>query len=779
MATPIEQTFEPGVVDGTAISSTNAPSPTLMASPIKNASTTINFENDVVLPGTMFSGRVQSLTNNAGYTVQNFSPTTTTTRVAGRFYIWQASGMGANAFQILQVRSASAQVFNLSLDASQRLTIYNGANTQVATAASALPLDQWVRVEWQVQVGTTTSNGHLVVAYYLGESTTPIQTVYNSSTANTGTAALTVVRHGWSSWLGAPTLTTYYGMIRIEERASGFIGPRPVYSGGMTPTVMAQYASTANVTTSGAVAVTVAANVGDLVVVSAALGSTGLASNGVTDSKGNTYTRLDFSEQTTVGTTSALYYSVLTTALTTSDTITLARSPSGGVAFVAYKIVGADPTTPFGTPIKANGNSNFPSAGAITVPVGGIVLSSLATQVATTVTAGPDFDYRQIGFSTSTGSGNPRQVFASWSWLSALGAARLGSAQGWALVAVPVNPASSAPPEGGFDGAYAFGAATAQGSRMSDGGFAAGYAFGPALAGGSRMSDGGFAGSYTFGPAGFVGDRESTGNFAGAYAFGPAAADGSRDSDGDFSGAYAFGPASAQGSIDAEGSFSGTYTFGPAAFDGAMEAAGGFSSTYAWGPAGFDGKTPTGADFEGAYSFGPATANGEATAEGGFDGAFSFGPAEAEGYAGVAGGFSSTFTFGPAEFVGSTTGEGGFEGSFSFGPALAGGITDYSGGFAGAYAFGPAEAEGSTEPPYCWPNPVGLVPLGPLHEMVPLGPIYDLDAVDEHISDLVPLGPSATLIPMGPVTGLVPLGPVVALAPLGPVYELVVVDPCP
>lgn len=758
MASPVEQTFDSGVVAGTAVTSSNAPSPSVMATPVKNAGTTINFETAKVLPGSTFSGRIQSASNNAGYFVYNWTPATATTRVSLRWYVYFDSNSGANNAQginVLMVRTASAQVFNVAMASPGEGRIYNSANAQIATLAGSIPQDQWVRIEADFTVGTTTSNGQLTVRTYLGESTTPHATLINAANVNLGTAAPTVFRYGWSGWASAWTLTGYYSHIRQEERASGSIGPRALYSGAMEPVFLCKYGSSANVTTSGAVALTTGASVGDLVVVSAALGSTGLTSNGVTDSKGNTYTRLDFAEQTTVGTTSAIYYSILTTALTTSDTITLSRAPTGGVSFVAYKISGVDPVTPFGTPIKANGNSVTPSAGAIAVPAGGIVLSSLATQVATTVTAGPDFTYEQVGFATSTGSGNPRQAFASWSWLATEGAARLGSAQGWALVAVPVNPASSGPPEGGFAGAYSFGPAAAAGDRDSDGGFNGSYSFGPALAGGSIDPEGTFAGGYAFGPAAATGKRSSDGNFASSYSFGPASAVGDRSSDGGFAAAYGFGPAAADGAIVAEGGFAAAYSFGPAAADGTSPVGGDFATAYSFGPAEADGSASAAGDFAGSYAFGPASAAGDVENAGVFAGTISWGPATFDGETETSGAFDATYGFGPATADGSIETSGGFATSYAFGPATASGAGGAGGGFSTSYGWGPAEAGGSSSSDGTFETSYSFGPAAAEGSIEPVGTF-------EAGYSFGPAGAAGSAIPSGGFTAVNHWGPALA-----------------
>jgi hypothetical protein len=61
-------------------------------------------------------------------------------------------------------------------------------------------------------------------AYYLGTSTTPVDTAYSSTTGNTGTANITQVLMGsvaTATWTG----TSYFDDLAAQSGTTTFIGP--------------------------------------------------------------------------------------------------------------------------------------------------------------------------------------------------------------------------------------------------------------------------------------------------------------------------------------------------------------------------------------------------------------------------------------------------------------------------------------------------------------------------------------------------------------------------
>lgn len=215
-----------------------------------------------------------------------------------------------------------------------------------------------------------------------------------------------------------------------------------------TDTQIASFASTGNVTTTGARAVGSAVAAGSLVTVELSAGAQlTSASFTVTDSKSNTYTLVDLISTATAAQTVALYASVITVALTTSDTITATRTPTGGFAMTARAWTGADATTPFGTPVKAAASSaGSPSAASLTVPTDGMGLMLFSH--ATNATVGSlGSGWTSAGAQIPSGSGNPRGLQVARASATATPSATMSTGVGWALVAVAINPASVDPPD--------------------------------------------------------------------------------------------------------------------------------------------------------------------------------------------------------------------------------------------------------------------------------------------------------------------------------------------
>lgn len=93
------------------------------------------------------------------------------------------------------IRNSSANAGQLQITSSGQVRVADSASGSIKTF-TALSLNTHYRVEMGVTKGTTTGDGRLQAAYYSGNSTTPVETAYDVSTANTGTANLTEARLG-------------------------------------------------------------------------------------------------------------------------------------------------------------------------------------------------------------------------------------------------------------------------------------------------------------------------------------------------------------------------------------------------------------------------------------------------------------------------------------------------------------------------------------------------------------------------------------------------------
>lgn len=103
------------------------------------------------------------------------------------------SGLGTSCF--IAVNSAH-QVYIADL------------NGTIKTFTNVLTTGVWYRLELEVQIGTTSSNGYIAGRYFLGDATTPAETEFSSSTANTSVATAKIsqvdiglILGGGSAWM--------------------------------------------------------------------------------------------------------------------------------------------------------------------------------------------------------------------------------------------------------------------------------------------------------------------------------------------------------------------------------------------------------------------------------------------------------------------------------------------------------------------------------------------------------------------------------------------------
>jgi hypothetical protein len=114
-------------------------------------------------------------------------------------YIRFATLPGATSYY-LALRSTSAQTCQMTISSTGRVAVQDAASTVLSTSAvgEVITIDTWYRLELRGVKGTTSSNGTIQAAFYLGDSTTAIWS-YSSATVDAGTAQIVNTRIGRSS----------------------------------------------------------------------------------------------------------------------------------------------------------------------------------------------------------------------------------------------------------------------------------------------------------------------------------------------------------------------------------------------------------------------------------------------------------------------------------------------------------------------------------------------------------------------------------------------------
>lgn len=110
----------------------------------------------------------------------------------------------------------------MGLDATNHLQVKNAAGSTLFTATAALSAATGYRVEWEINTGTGTTDGSINFRYYLGDSTSPIQS-YSASNVNMGSGS-TIIRYQLGN-NDAVSIDITYSQVKIVTGSTTPIGP--------------------------------------------------------------------------------------------------------------------------------------------------------------------------------------------------------------------------------------------------------------------------------------------------------------------------------------------------------------------------------------------------------------------------------------------------------------------------------------------------------------------------------------------------------------------------
>lgn len=178
---------------------------------------------------------------NVGYRVQgtsvrsyfswNSGSFTASKMLTQRFYVRIPAAPSA-AVQIMQLRNSTGQAAALNVTTGRNLQLTNAPGVGLWTAASAMAVDTWYRVELAITAGTTTTNGVVDFAYYSLDSMTPIQT-FTATNVDLGTTNIVDVRWGKVSSTG--TFEVFLDSLKIDSSSTTFLGPHIVAVASLRP----------------------------------------------------------------------------------------------------------------------------------------------------------------------------------------------------------------------------------------------------------------------------------------------------------------------------------------------------------------------------------------------------------------------------------------------------------------------------------------------------------------------------------------------------------------
>jgi hypothetical protein len=170
----------------------------------------------------MHGSRGYALTGASGTSTLMGWNALSATSMAVRFYYNTGSTLPNSLLRLADIRNASGTAARIELSATNQLFIQNTAGSTVTTFAHPLQANTWYRIELTISVSA--SGATINAAYYLGDSTTPVDPAYATSTGNTGTANITQVSIGSAAsatWVG----TSMFDDLAIQSGSSTFIGP--------------------------------------------------------------------------------------------------------------------------------------------------------------------------------------------------------------------------------------------------------------------------------------------------------------------------------------------------------------------------------------------------------------------------------------------------------------------------------------------------------------------------------------------------------------------------
>lgn len=112
----------------------------------------------------------------------------------------------------------------VTITSDGRFRVYDDVAQIDESAASAVPLNSWVRIDMITTIGATTSTGRIQVKASTGDTMTTLYNYDSGTTVNTGTANITSYRYGKLD--STPSFSTFYvDDLAFFSSSSSFINP--------------------------------------------------------------------------------------------------------------------------------------------------------------------------------------------------------------------------------------------------------------------------------------------------------------------------------------------------------------------------------------------------------------------------------------------------------------------------------------------------------------------------------------------------------------------------
>lgn len=153
---------------------------------------------------------------------------------AFRAYIKAGSIRPTAESQIITAWNSSSYIVGVNYATDGRLKVTNRIGTVLYTTTTVIPTTGFTRVEISVEVGVGTADGVIRFAIYNGDSSTPLETMFTTTTADLGTTNVVSWRAGKQGITG--TFELWWDDLEVNPLSSTLIGPLNVSSPSLRPT---------------------------------------------------------------------------------------------------------------------------------------------------------------------------------------------------------------------------------------------------------------------------------------------------------------------------------------------------------------------------------------------------------------------------------------------------------------------------------------------------------------------------------------------------------------
>jgi PKD repeat protein len=149
----------------------------------------------------------------------------TASTLPGEVYIYITALPTLGSATVAQVRAGGPSA-NLVVTTAAKLAVIDAAGATIKTFATSLAVNTWYRLYIRGVPGTTITNGTIEAAYYVGDSTTPAETMYTGTAVNCGVGgAGTATDFRWGKTATVGDITAYFDDAAENDGGTGPIGP--------------------------------------------------------------------------------------------------------------------------------------------------------------------------------------------------------------------------------------------------------------------------------------------------------------------------------------------------------------------------------------------------------------------------------------------------------------------------------------------------------------------------------------------------------------------------